>query len=81
MVADQAVEFAGGRGKDVAEGAQVGVGMAEHGAVQQRSAFDTFAFDAFLHGAAGVQGCVVYVDRQAGVNTEAFDHPVEGDVG
>ena len=81
MVADQTVELAGGRCEYVAEGAQVGVGVAEHGAVQQRSAFDTFAFDAFLHGAAGVHGDVVYVDRQLGVSAQAFDHPVEGDVG
>ena len=81
MVADQAVEFAGGRGEYVAEGAQVGVGVAEHGPVQQRSAFNTFAFDSFLHGAVGVYGDVVDVDSQAGVDAKAFDHPVEGNVG
>lgn len=80
VVAQQPVECAGGRGEHAAERAQVGKYIAEHSAVHQGAAFDAFAgYAVFYPLAAGFQGGVA--DLQRGMRAQAFDHPVQGDVG
>lgn len=77
-VADESVEFAGGWCQYVAQGAQVGVGVA--GDVERGATFDAFAFYAVFYArVAGVERDVV--DRQPSQCAQAFYHPVEADVG